>query len=139
MPKKNTQKEQMPKVYRNVTIFVPDFKFLPPEAAKHEPWKLPVPVFMLGDQAFTITCKEYTYFMTDDSTALAEELAKYKLLVPPAKKYSPNPSLNHAVRLKMLELGAKWSLIDHDDTVIINYYTEKEGAFIAIADKDKIR
>lgn len=39
----------------------------------------------------------------------------------------------------MLELGTKWSLIDHDDTVIINYYTEKEGAFIAIADKDKIR
>ena len=59
--------------------------------------------------------------------------------VPPAKKYSPNPSLNHVVRFKMLELGTKWSLIDHDDTVIINYYTEKEGAFIAIADKDKIR
>ena len=32
----------------------------------------------------------------------------------------------------MLELGAKWSVIQIDDELIINYFTKEDGAFIAI-------
>ncbi len=70
--------------------------------------------------------------MTDEADALKNELENYNLLPPTADQYRPNPGLNHNTRLKMLELGAKWSVIQIDDELIINYFTKEDGAFIAI-------
>ncbi len=136
MQKKSAQtSSSSPKTYHNVLVTIPEFSFLPQNILDGEPWKLPVPVCSLGENFFTILCKEYAYFMTDDAEALAAELKKYQLSAPPAKKYTPNPSLAHTVRLKMLELGVKWSVTVLEKSIIVNYYTEEDGAFIAIADR----
>ena len=73
MQKKSAQtSSSSPKTYHNVLVTIPEFSFLPQNILDGEPWKLPVPVCSLGENFFTILCKEYAYFMTDDAEALAD-------------------------------------------------------------------
>ncbi|MBR4158788.1 MAG: hypothetical protein IKT97_01860 [Spirochaetia bacterium] len=122
-------------IYNDVPVMIPEIKFLDPEMIDDEPWKMPFPVYSFETKPpffFTMPCRELKYFMTDSRKALVEEMKKYNVKVPPLSNFRPNPALAHSVRLKMLELGVCWSAPKGSDSLIINYYTEEKGAFIAI-------
>lgn len=122
-------------IFNDVPVMIPGIKLLDPEMVDDEPWKAPVPIYYLGDKKpipYTIVCEELKYFMTDSKKALKEELGRYGLKMPDFSEFEPNPALAHSVRLKMLELGVCWSAPKGSDSLIINYYTEEKGAFIAI-------
>lgn len=119
-------------VYRDVPVMIPEIKFLDPEMLDDEPWKLPFPVYCVETKPpffFTLPCRELKYYMTDSRKALAEEMKKYNVKVPPLSKFHPNPALAHSVRLKMIELGVCWSIPKKTGPVGINYYTKEKGAF----------
>lgn len=115
----------------NVEVLVPFIQDVVFEEIGAEPWKLETPIYAIENKLITIRCEKVNYFMTDDTNELSKELLKYKLVPPAAENYRPNPGLNHSTRLKMLEIGAKWSVIKFNEKIIVNYYTKEDGAFIA--------
>ena len=128
-------------IYNDVPVMIPSFRFLNPELLTEEPWKEPFPVYDMGKKElllFTICCNEMKYFMTDSRKALVEELDRYGLEMPDFSDFEPNPNLAHSVRLKMIELGACWSLAKKAGPQVINYYTEEKGAFIFSLKSDDI-
>ncbi len=122
-------------VKKEVEVLVPGIKDINLIEIGAEPWKYETPIYAVGNKLISVYCENILYFMTDEAEALKTELKKYGLLPPAADQYSPNPALNHATRLKMLELGAKWSVTRYHGEIIVNYYTKEDGAFIARGEK----
>ena len=120
-------------IEHNVCVLVPHTKTLSLKDINKEPWRMETPIYSIGNSLVSIYCEKTSYFMTDEVDALEDELKKYNLPLPSIKQFRPNPALNHSTRLKMLELGAVWSVTKYYGTVIINLYTKKSGAFIAQA------
>ena len=128
------------RIFNDVPVMIPGFRFLDPEMVDEEPWKAPVPVYYLGKESpipYTIFCNEYNYFMTDSRRALEEELEKYGLKMPSFSEFQPNPAFAHSVWLKMTELSVCWSLAKKAGPRLINYYTEEKGALLYSFDTDE--
>lgn len=66
--------------------------------------------------------KTYSYFMTNDDTALFDKLLEHHTLFPSGKDWKPNYALHKYVTDKMEELGAKYSMTFSNGVSVLNRY-----------------
>lgn len=66
--------------------------------------------------------KTYSYFMTNDDTALFDKLLEHHTLFPSGKDWKPNYALHKHVTDKMEELGAKYSMTFSNGVSVLNRY-----------------
>ncbi len=77
--------------------------------------------------------KTYSYFMTNDDTALFDKLLEHHTLFPSEKDWQPNYALHKNVTDKMTELGAKYSMTFSNGVSVLNRY---DGGVPSIIDVD---